>query len=398
MKIFHTFILFAIFNLSAFSQHEFLARVNPSDLSFTTFDSIPGVAWISVNTGTMDENNHRFFFIGAPPNFTPSRLYTLDALTGSIIYNPLIPSNFSSSSYLGGLEYDNNSDTLYGLFQDGTTLNWYLAWIDYTNGFVHPKYNQQATTFGIGSTTYDKNHHRYLYSMGSTQYVLEAHTGQVIYSYTLPYYYYDLKYNNSNDKLYCISNPVNPLNFEFDTVEIATGILHAISNMPFHYVVGTPMLKAIDETNGRYFCVAGLTNTSWQLYTINIQNGSIMYSPFDTLLGNQHNLIELHYYNVLDTLYALYWGQSIALAIPEINNELSSVSMNPNPSSGFITLVHNGTTKLEIEIHNIVGELIYKSTSQNQQITIDLTLKPKGIYFVKVFDGEKSYCKKLIVE
>ncbi|MEP7168905.1 MAG: T9SS type A sorting domain-containing protein [Bacteroidota bacterium] len=296
------------------------------------------------------------------------------------------------------MEYDNNSDTLYGLFQDGATLNWYFAWIDYTNGFVHPKYSQQATTFGIGTTTYDKNHHRYFYSMGNTQYVLDAHTGQVIYSYVFPYYYYDLKYNNSDDKLYCISNPVNSLTYEFDTVEIATGILHTISNMPFHYSVGTPMLKAIDEINGRYFCVAGLTNTDWQLYTINIQNGSVIYSPFDTLLGNQHNLIELHYDNVLDTLYALYWGQNIELTIPEINGELPLINIYPNPSSGFITLTHNVTTKLEIEIHNIIGELIYKSTSKNQRITIDLSLKPKGIYFVKAFDGEKSYCKKLIVE
>ncbi|MEP7168906.1 MAG: hypothetical protein ABI855_06000 [Bacteroidota bacterium] len=63
MKTFYTFVLLAIFNLSAYSQHEFLARVNPSDLSFSTFDSIPGVAWVSINTGTMDENNHRFFLL-----------------------------------------------------------------------------------------------------------------------------------------------------------------------------------------------------------------------------------------------------------------------------------------------------------------------------------------------
>lgn len=58
----------------------------------------------------------------------------------------------------------------------------------------------------------------------------------------------------------------------------------------------------------------------------------------------------------------------------------------PNPSSGKFTIKADGREINKVEITNILGEEIYKSSDivYLSQINIDLSAKPKGIYFVKI--------------
>jgi len=74
-----------------------------------------------------------------------------------------------------------------------------------------------------------------------------------------------------------------------------------------------------------------------------------------------------------------------------------TLSIYPNPSTGNFILRQNGTNKIEIEIYNIVGELIYKTQLGNQQTTIDLSKEAKGIYFVKATDTYKNITYKKII-
>jgi len=78
----------------------------------------------------------------------------------------------------------------------------------------------------------------------------------------------------------------------------------------------------------------------------------------------------------------------------------ASFTIAPNPSTAnFIISFERKITKGKVEIVNILGEntfaenIFYESKKE-----IKLKNISAGIYFVKVFDGEKSYCKKLIVE
>jgi hypothetical protein len=84
-------------------------------------------------------------------------------------------------------------------------------------------------------------------------------------------------------------------------------------------------------------------------------------------------------------------------------NELTtnnSFSIFPNPSSGNLIISFEGTIiKGNVEILNILGENVYSENIFNKsKEEINLKNISEGIYFVKVFDGEKNYCKKLIVE
>lgn len=85
-----------------------------------------------------------------------------------------------------------------------------------------------------------------------------------------------------------------------------------------------------------------------------------------------------------------------------INNiELNNIfAVSPNPTNGSFTINFNRTiTKGEIDIYNSLGKIVYSNALNNEKsMVLILGNLLDGLYFVKVFDGEKSYCKKLIVE
>ncbi len=81
----------------------------------------------------------------------------------------------------------------------------------------------------------------------------------------------------------------------------------------------------------------------------------------------------------------------------------SEFKVYPNPTSGKFQLILNNSNSQAstIILYNILGEIVYKSTTTqltNYPLTIDLTMKPKGIYLVRMQQGDKIYQSKIIVE
>lgn len=78
-------------------------------------------------------------------------------------------------------------------------------------------------------------------------------------------------------------------------------------------------------------------------------------------------------------------------------NDLSSdFKIYPNPSSGkFIIEIQNNQKDLNIEIYNVIGEKVLQQQTSKE---IDLSDSPRGIYFIRVYEGEKIYTRKIIVE
>ena len=72
-------------------------------------------------------------------------------------------------------------------------------------------------------------------------------------------------------------------------------------------------------------------------------------------------------------------------------------SMNPNPSSGLITIEFEEYETLSVQVRGILGELIYE-TETSSSIEIELSDYPSGIYFVTASNGEYSTTEKLILE
>ncbi|MFN0187457.1 MAG: T9SS type A sorting domain-containing protein [Bacteroidia bacterium] len=87
-------------------------------------------------------------------------------------------------------------------------------------------------------------------------------------------------------------------------------------------------------------------------------------------------------------------------SISEQTVDKNFIIISPNPSTGNFTITFPEIiNQAAIKIYNLLGDNIFEEFTFNEsKKEITLTNIPSGVYFVSVFDGEKSYCKKIIVQ
>lgn len=90
---------------------------------------------------------------------------------------------------------------------------------------------------------------------------------------------------------------------------------------------------------------------------------------------------------------------TVGIPSAEINLQ-SAITISPNPSSGNFTISFEGTfMKGNVEVLSIHGEKVFTENISNESKKgINLKNISSGIYFVKVFDGQKNYYKKIMIE
>lgn len=147
------------------------------------------------------------------------------------------------------------------------------------------------------------------------------------------------------------------------------------------YSLTATALAAIDHGTE-----AGTTNTSYSLTPVS------MYQSFDTTLLPRSiigGIIDLGAYE-----YAGSSGITPYLTKPDI-------SVYPNPSNGKFTvkMMHGQWKDMNIEITNLFGKMLYHNsvTSNPLSDVIDLSDSPKGIYFVKIYNGKEIQTGKIVI-
>jgi hypothetical protein len=80
----------------------------------------------------------------------------------------------------------------------------------------------------------------------------------------------------------------------------------------------------------------------------------------------------------------------------------SDCNLYPNPSNGIFTIAFNGeiSNMVLCRVVNVLGQEVYYSEQRVEDKSIQLNLIgiQKGIYFLKVLEGNKSYTTKVIVQ
>ncbi len=94
----------------------------------------------------------------------------------------------------------------------------------------------------------------------------------------------------------------------------------------------------------------------------------------------------------------VFYDNSTGISDNSAGND--AIRIFPNPSSGNFTITFPDITNNgSVEIYSVLGERIFSElVSLTSKKEINLNNISRGIYFVKVYDGEKYYCKKIIVE
>ncbi|MBI3502975.1 MAG: T9SS type A sorting domain-containing protein [Bacteroidetes bacterium] len=86
-----------------------------------------------------------------------------------------------------------------------------------------------------------------------------------------------------------------------------------------------------------------------------------------------------------------------ASGIDELSFE-NIISIYPNPTNGIFS-IQSSEKISSIEIYSVLGEKIYSSTHQlNNSITLDLSAKPNGIYFLQLRTEQGTATKKIIIQ
>lgn len=83
-------------------------------------------------------------------------------------------------------------------------------------------------------------------------------------------------------------------------------------------------------------------------------------------------------------------------------NISSNIKIYPNPTDGIFTLEMRGQvtgkSDYRIKIFNYLGQEIYDQEILIKKTEIDLSNKPKGIYFVQINTEERTYISKVVIQ
>ncbi|HNO70818.1 MAG TPA: T9SS type A sorting domain-containing protein, partial [Bacteroidia bacterium] len=138
-------------------------------------------------------------------------------------------------------------------------------------------------------------------------------------------------------------------------------------------------------SNGRLYGMTyvGGTNSRGTLFEFNIKD-SVFIKKMDF---NNINGARPYYTQLLEI-------NTLPNSIEE-NNPLNSIDIFPNPTKGITYLKTNPNEKCKIrslEVYNAFGEQLYNVTQLNN-LSIDLSSQPNGIYIIKVGSEIKKVVK-----
>ena len=155
----------------------------------------------------------------------------------------------------------------------------------------------------------------------------------------------------------------------------------------------------------------GYRNPSWNPRYLGVGSGGFWWSSsiFFSTYGNQLNIDNdnADIKAVTNNGNAMNSGLSIRCLMggtTGIDNRSfpSPFKLSPNPGSGkfYIEISNRSDNKIDVQVFNLLGEVIYSTSNFNQKNSneMDLSSFPKGIYFVKISNISKVYMEKVIIQ
>ena len=71
-------------------------------------------------------------------------------------------------------------------------------------------------------------------------------------------------------------------------------------------------------------------------------------------------------------------------------------TLHPNPTNGQFTIL--GTNLKQAKIINTLGQCVATAKGEGEQLTVDISNLPAGVYFVSITDKEGRKCVKKVVK
>lgn len=399
--VYRSIILIVTFSFNAFltkAQTEYLVTVNPNTGIPTKIDSIPGLKWIQ-SYSTYNETTKEYSFLGTwEPGLSPTFLYTLDAVTGSIISKPVVP-NYNK---IISLQYSRLTGILYGIVNQSGV--YYLVTINKTSG-TYSIIHDIPGIDGVGQFIIDEANQRLFLSAvdnnpGFALWTIDLVTGNIIYHVSTKAIS-DLRYDHVTHKIYALTSrpgptPSSSYIISICTVEPATGVTSVIADLPG--VTGIVSgYGTFNENDHLYLFTAIEQHPPVLLYSVDVNTGNIITkAPISTsgVIEND-NLIFFRYDNISKKLYGLFWEAKTIRVSPGVIDSNCRIDLKtriyPNPTSSILNIDKNPTKcKVVINIFNMIGQSMIKGKSINDgHNEIQMSNLPQGIYYYEFISNRE---------
>lgn len=306
-----TILLVCLLSNTAWGQGEFLIEIDPTDGTFIKKSNSLGYGWVYPDVRAYDEVNGAMLFQFGNP--TPNRLFRVDVTNGNVLSNPLFPIVTAPNS-VKEPQYDNSTQTLYGLYHDYNTSAYYLSTIDPATG-LHSQVGTAAIA-GIdglyqGMDTYDEIDHQYILYASGKIFSIDVSTGNTVSDPPIGLNpgeaLTNLSFNNANDTLYGLLRNNNSQVSFLVWIDQSTGTISPIG--PGTNLAAGNGSSTIDCTN-RHFIYHYSQQGLYYISVMDMNDGSVLYNN-QVLLDNQDNIKSIKYDNVRQKLFALHWDNII---------------------------------------------------------------------------------------
>lgn len=94
--------------------------------------------------------------------------------------------------------------------------------------------------------------------------------------------------------------------------------------------------------------------------------------------------------------YPLIWGQTSLTGIEEKDKLSTFVTLHPNPTNGYVTIL--GENLQQAELFNMFGQQVLSVQGSGNEMQINVSALPVGIYFVAVTNEEGRRCVQKVVK
>lgn len=94
--------------------------------------------------------------------------------------------------------------------------------------------------------------------------------------------------------------------------------------------------------------------------------------------------------------YPLLWGQTEVIGVEENSESYEFATIHPNPTHGMVTII--GDNLHQAEVVNMLGQQVLCKLCKGNELQIDMTALPAGIYFVNITDELGRKCVHKVVK
>jgi hypothetical protein len=136
------------------------------------------------------------------------------------------------------------------------------------------------------------------------------------------------------------------------------------------------------------------------MYSFDGTTLNLIPNPTNFNYGNENpiiyrNKLYVEYHHVSSKVQSLFAYDPNALSTSE--ESLFNIKVFPNPTKDKVTVNIGKHTKHSIQLFNLLGELVFETTSNTQETTFELP-ESSGVYFIKITGEELNYSTKIIKE